>query len=97
MFEHHSIIIDDEELKRYSQNWHRPAVAKDLERYEYSLQNEENESEDTKVRLLYEPRGAQIEALCALEDTRAEGAKRALVQAATGACGIIMTSQAKTA
>ena len=84
MFEHHSIIIDNEELKRYSQNWHRPAVAKDLERYEYSHQNEENESEDTKVRLLYEPRGAQIEALCALEDTRAEGAKRALVQAATG-------------
>ena len=84
LFEHHSIIIDDEELKRYSQNWHRPAVAKDLERYEYSHQNEENESEDTKVQLLYEPRGAQIEALCALEDTRAEGAKRALVQAATG-------------
>ncbi|MCF2543381.1 DEAD/DEAH box helicase family protein [Blautia producta] len=84
LFEHHSIIIDNEELKRYSQNWHRPAVEKDLERYEYSHQNEENESEDTKVRLLYEPRGAQIEALCALEDTRAEGAKRALVQAATG-------------
>ena len=84
LFEHHSIIIDNEELKRYSQNWHRPAVAKDLERYEYSHQNEDNESEDTKVRLLYEPRGAQIEALCALEDTRAEGAKRALVQAATG-------------
>ena len=84
LFKHHSIIIDDEELKRYSQTWHRPAVAKDLERYEYSHQNEENESEDTKVRLLYEPRGAQIEALCALEDTRAEGAKRALVQAATG-------------
>lgn len=84
LFEHHSIIIDNEELKRYSQNWHRPAVEKDLERYEYSHQNEENELEDTKVRLLYEPRGAQIEALCALEDTRAEGAKRALVQAATG-------------
>ena len=84
LFKHHSIIIDDEKLKRYSQTWHRPAVAKDLERYEYSHQNEENEPEDTKVRLLYEPRGAQIEALCALEDTRAEGAKRALVQAATG-------------
>lgn len=84
LFEHHSIIIDNEELKRYSQNWHRPAVARDLERYDYSHQNEKNESEDTKVRLLYEPRGAQIEALCALEDTRAEGAKRALVQAATG-------------
>ena len=33
---------------------------------------------------LFEPRGAQIEALCALDDTRAEGAERALVAAATG-------------
>lgn len=80
LFENHSIIIDDEELKRYSRNWHRPAVAKDLEKYDL----DDPEPEDTKVRVLYEPRGAQIEALCALEDTRAEGAKRALVQAATG-------------
>lgn len=80
LFENHSIIIDDEELKRYSRNWHRPAVAKDLEKYDLA----DPEPEDTKVRVLYEPRGAQIEALCALEDTRAEGAKRALVQAATG-------------
>ena len=87
MFEHHSIIIDNEELKRYSQNWHRPAVAKDLERYEYSHQNEENESEDTKVRLLYEPRGAQIEALCALEDTRAEGGKKS-IGAGCNWCGV---------
>ena len=28
--------------------------------------------------------GHEIEALCALEDTRAEGAKKALIQAATG-------------
>ena len=72
-------MIDDEELKRYSKNWHRPAVSKDLDRYD-----SEEESNDTNVRLLYEPRGAQIEALCALENTRAEGARRALVQAATG-------------
>ena len=80
LFENHSIVIDDEELKRYSRNWRRPAVAKDLDKYEVM----EQESEDTKVKVLYEPRGAQIEALCALEDTRAEGAKKALVQAATG-------------
>lgn len=80
LFEHHSIIIDDEELKRYSKNWHRPLVAKDLAKYELT----EQEYADTNVRVLYEPRGAQIEALCALEDTRAEGAKKALVQAATG-------------
>ena len=32
LFEHHSVIIDDDELKRYSKNWHKPAVAKDLEK-----------------------------------------------------------------
>lgn len=79
LFENHSIVVDDKELKRYSKNWHKPSVSKDLERYDIK-----EEPEDTNVRLLYEPRGAQIEALCALEDTRSEGAKRALVQAATG-------------
>lgn len=78
LFEHHSIVINEEELKRYSKNWHRPAVAKDLDKYD------QNDEPDTNVRMLYEPRGAQIEVLCALDATRAEGAKRALVQAATG-------------
>lgn len=72
-------MIDREELKRYSKTWHRPAVSKDLDKYDIN-----EESQDTNVRVLYEPRGAQIEALCALEDTRAEGARKALVQAATG-------------
>lgn len=80
LFENHSIVIDDEELRRYSKNWHRPAVSKDLDKYEIMDQG----TEDTKVRVLFEPREAQIEALCALEDTRAEGARRALIQAATG-------------
>lgn len=80
LFKNHSIVIDDEELKRYSKNWHKPSVSKDLERYEAS----EDEEYNSNVITLYEPRGAQIEALCALEDTRAEGAKRALVSAATG-------------
>ena len=78
LFEHHSIVIDDDELKRYSKNWHRPAVSKDLDRYD--LQDDET----TNNLALFEPRGAQIEALCALENTRAEGTGRALVQAATG-------------
>ena len=73
LFVNHSIIIDDKELKRYSQNWHRPAVAKDLDRYDFT----ESETNDTKIKPLYEPRGA-------LEDTRAEGAQKALIQAATG-------------
>ncbi|MDO4556608.1 MAG: DEAD/DEAH box helicase family protein, partial [Lachnospiraceae bacterium] len=79
LFHNHSILIDDEELKNYSKNWHRPAVSKDLEKYDT-----DEPDQDRNVRPFYEPRGAQIEALCALENTRAEGAKRALVQAATG-------------
>ena len=64
MFLHHSVRIDDAELKRYSKNWHRPAAAKDLDRYD--------ESE------------ADPDTLCALENARAEGAVKGLVQAATG-------------
>ena len=79
LFDNHSIKIDDEELKRYSKNWHRPAAAKDLDRYD-----ESEEDKDTNVRVLYEPRGAQIEALCALENSRSEGAMKGLVHAATG-------------
>ena len=75
LFENHSVVIDEDELKRYSKDWHRPAVSKDLDRYDL---------QDNEITALFEPRGAQIEALCALENTRAEGAKRALVQAATG-------------
>lgn len=79
LFEHHSIEIDDEKLKAYSKNWHKPAASKDLERYDESESNS-----DIDVIPLFEPRGAQIEALCALENTRAEGASKALVLAATG-------------
>ncbi len=81
LFENHSVRIDDAELKKYSHNWHRPAAAKDLDRYDES---EIDQDPDTKVRVLFEPRGAQIEALCALENARAEGAVKGLVQAATG-------------
>ena len=66
-------------LSRYSKNWHKPAVSKDLARYD-DLEN----SADTKAEVLFQPRGAQIEALYALEESRAEGATKGLVQAATG-------------
>lgn len=77
LFQNHSIAIDDEELRKYSKNWHKPAVSKDLERYDA-------ETEDNDVQEPFEPRGAQIEAICALEHTRAEGASRVLISAATG-------------
>lgn len=37
LFENHSIVIDDQELKNYSKNWHRPAAARDLDRYRQNL------------------------------------------------------------
>lgn len=79
LFFEHSIIIDDEELHRYSKSWHRPAIDKDLARYDKL-----EEEADTKVEMLFQPRGAQIEALYALENSRADGAVKALVHAATG-------------
>lgn len=79
LFENHSIVIDDVELTRYSKNWHKPAVSKDLAKYDALT-----EESDTNVEVLFQPRGAQIEALYALEDSRKEGATRGLVQAATG-------------
>ena len=75
LFENHSIVIDDDELIRYSKNWHKPAVSKDLAKYD-NLEDDVH----TKVESLFQPRGAQIEALYALED----GATKGLVQAATG-------------
>lgn len=67
------------ELRRYSKSWRKPAVSRDLARYDSY-----GEERDTKIELLFRPRGAQIEALYALQDSRAEGAVRGLVQAATG-------------
>lgn len=92
LFERHSIVIDDAELITYSRNWHKPAVSKDLARYDDSEdginRGATDESidtvGDTKTEAFFQPRGAQIEALYALENSRAEGATKGLVQAATG-------------
>lgn len=78
LFNHHSVIVDDDQLKTYAKSWRRPAVAKDLDKFDPF--NED----DTLVFKTCEPRGAQIEALYALEQSRKEGADRGLVQAATG-------------
>ena len=77
LYFHHSIIINDEELKRYSKSWHRPAVYKDLDQYD-------NENISADIHEMFQPRGAQIEALYALKNSREEGADKGLVHAATG-------------
>lgn len=79
LFENHSYVIDDNELNRYSKNWHKPAVSKDLSKYD-----DLEDNIDTKLEVLFQPRGPQIEALYALEDSRSEGATKGLIQAATG-------------
>ncbi len=81
LFERHSIVIDDAELAAYSRNWHKPAVSKDLAKYD---DIEGGSDTSTAVTPVFQPRGAQIEALYALENSRAEGAVKGLVQAATG-------------
>lgn len=79
LFYNHSIEINDEELKRYSKNWRRPSVAKELEEYDDAERHQ-----TAGIEVLFQPRGAQIEALYALENSRREGAQKGLVQAATG-------------
>lgn len=74
LFYNHSLAIDDDVLKNYSKNWRRPNVYKDIQAQE----------EETKVKNMYEPTGAQIEALYGLEKSREEGFDKGLVVAATG-------------
>ena len=76
LFLHHSIIIDEEELKRYAKLYKKPMFQKELEDYE--------EEEKGVIEPFFQPRGVQIEALYALEKSREEGAKKGLVYAATG-------------
>lgn len=77
LFYNHSITISDEVLKQYSRDWKKPALQKDLDKYD-------KDSHDTDVQMLFQPRGAQIEALYALQNSRREGADKGLVYAATG-------------
>ena len=74
LFFNHSIIVDDEVLKAYSKAWRKPKALEEIQRTE----------DEEKVSNIYEPRGAQIEALYALDQTRHEGFDKALVVAATG-------------
>lgn len=90
LFYHHSEIVDDALLRRYAKGWHRPAVYSDLERYDRDSEllpeweNSRGTSAGNSAEPLYRPRGAQLEALYALNQTREEGADKALIQAATG-------------
>ena len=72
LFEEHAIPITDEVLAHYSKAWKQPKFIRQ------AIEEEEN------VTALFEPRGAQIEALYALQKSREEGYDKGLVVAATG-------------
>ena len=76
LFYNHSYEITDDVLKDYSKSWKKPKVQSDIEK-------EEN-SEENNVLNIFEPRGAQIEALYGLKQSREEGYDKGLVVAATG-------------
>jgi len=78
LFLNQSIIIDDDEMRRYSAGWKRPKLFNTFEKAE------DNKKEYGTVISMYEPRGAQIEALYELRKCREEGLDKGLVVAATG-------------
>lgn len=79
LFLNESIIVNDQELENYSKTWKRPKVFSQMEENKEEI----NYSYD-KITTLFEPRGAQIEALYQLKKTREEGNDKAIVVAATG-------------
>ncbi|WP_294378657.1 DEAD/DEAH box helicase family protein [uncultured Clostridium sp.] len=82
LFYNHSIIINDKVMNNYSKEWVRPRIFKNIENCKNHSEN--NTESENKVIDLFEPKGAQIEALYALNNTREEGFDKALVVAATG-------------
>ena len=78
LFNNHSLEITDEVLKDYSKSWTRPNVYKDIEK------SDGKDIEESNVANLFEPRGAQIEALYVLNQCGEEGYDKGIVVAATG-------------
>lgn len=82
LFNNESIIVNDEELEKYSKNWKKPKVYSSVEFKKEEINYVYNEN--PKVSNIFEPRGAQIEALYGLRKTRLDGNDKGLVVAATG-------------
>lgn len=72
LFLNESIILNDEELRRYSKNYKKPKI------------NNIYSDEEEKVIEIFSPRGAQIEAIYELNKLRKDGYEKGIVVAATG-------------
>ncbi|STA91845.1 DNA/RNA helicase [Clostridium cochlearium] len=75
LFNNKSIIVDDNELDRYSKNWRKPKLFFDIDN---------KEKTEEKIISYPKPKDAQIEALYKLKKFREEGFDRGIVVAATG-------------
>lgn len=75
LFNNKSIIVDDNELDRYSKNWRKPKLFFDIDN---------KEKIEEKIISYPKPKDAQIEALYKLKKFREEGFDRGIVVAATG-------------
>ena len=84
LFLNHSIIVNDEELERYSKTWKRPKIYSNINNKREDINYVYEENINSNITSMFEPRGAQIEALYELKKTRLDGNDKALVVAATG-------------
>ncbi len=78
LFNNHSVEVTDKVLEEYRISWKRPALQKDIERYQ-----EKQPAEESRFAPVC-PRGAQIDALYALKKSREKKSHKALIHAATG-------------
>lgn len=84
LFYNHSIIINDMELDFYSKNWKKNKIFQAVSFQKIEQEMVAEPAPAGNYTSLFEPRGAQIEALYHLKKTREEGFDKGLVVAATG-------------
>ncbi|MGL5693520.1 MAG: DEAD/DEAH box helicase family protein [Peptostreptococcaceae bacterium] len=84
LFYNESIIVNDQELENYSKTWKKPKIYSTTEFKKEDINYVYEEDKTKNISNLFEPRGAQIEALYGLRKTREEGNDKGLVVAATG-------------
>lgn len=84
LFYNYSIVVTDAELDFYSKNWKKNKIYQTPTFLQQKLTEDIEEEKEAYVVDLYQPRGAQIEALYHLKKTRDEGFDKGVVVAATG-------------
>ena len=63
LFLNHSIIVNDEELERYSKTWKKPKIYSNINSKKEDITYVYEENKNSNITNMFEPRGAQIEAL----------------------------------